>query len=77
MIEIIEVQKIKKWSAVSRIMETQFKIIGRTGKQCRERWHNQLDPSIKTTEWTAEEEVILFRLHNEFGNRWAKISQEL
>ena len=49
LIEIIEVQKIKKWSAVSRAMENQFKIIGRTGKQCRERWHNQLDPSIKTT----------------------------
>lgn len=47
LMQIIQVQKIRKWSAVSRTMEAEFKIVGRTGKQCRERWHNQLDPSIK------------------------------
>lgn len=26
----------------------------RTGKQCRERWYNHLDPSVKKGEWTAE-----------------------
>ena len=25
---------------------------GRIGKQCRERWHNHLNPDIKKEEWT-------------------------
>lgn len=34
---------------------------GRSGKQCRERWHNQLDPSIKKEQWTEEEDRILLQ----------------
>lgn len=30
----------------------------RTGKQCRERWHNHLGEGIKKGEWT--EQVIIF-----------------
>lgn len=26
----------------------------RTGKQCRERWYNHLDPTVKKGEWTEE-----------------------
>lgn len=33
---------------------------GRMGKQCRERWFNHLDPSVKKTEWTPREDEILF-----------------
>lgn len=55
LLDIIQVKKIKKWSTVSKLMESHFKIFARTGKQCRERWHNQLNPSIKNTEWTQEE----------------------
>jgi len=31
----------------------------RHGKQCRERWNNHLDPSLKKSEWSTEEDVIL------------------
>lgn len=77
LMDIIQVKKIKKWSSVSKAMEINFKIFGRTGKQCRERWHNQLDPNIKNTEWTQQEELVLFDCHNKFGNRWARICQQL
>ena len=33
---------------------------GRIGKQCRERWHNHLNPNINAQEWSEEEEWILF-----------------
>lgn len=33
---------------------------GRIGKQCRERWFNHLDPSIKKGEWSPEEDRIVF-----------------
>lgn len=33
---------------------------GRLGKQCRERWFNHLDPTVKKTEWTPHEDEVLF-----------------
>jgi hypothetical protein len=35
---------------------------GRTGKQCRERWHNQLDPAIRKDPWTRSEEDTLLKV---------------
>lgn len=43
----------------------------RSGKQCRERWHNHLNPNIKKEDWSEEEEWILFLSHKAMGNRWA------
>ena len=39
-----------------------------TGKQCRERWHNQLDPNIKKEGWSEEEDLILLHAHTELGS---------
>ncbi|EPZ36294.1 hypothetical protein ROZALSC1DRAFT_29668 [Rozella allomycis CSF55] len=46
----------------------------RNGKQCRERWHNHLDPKIKKGPFTTEEEELLINLHQRLGNRWAEIA---
>jgi hypothetical protein len=35
------------------------------------------DPSIRRDPWTAEEDELIIRLHAEFGNGWALISQQL
>lgn len=45
--------------------------------QCRERWHNQLDPSINKDPWTEEEEITLMVAHHELGNKWAEIAKQL
>ena len=50
---------------------------GRIGKQCRERWHNHLNPWIKKGAWSHEEELILYLLNREKKNKWAEIAQEL
>lgn len=47
----------------------------RLGKQCRERWHNHLNPKIKKTSWTKEEEWILFLMHRKVMNKWAEIAK--
>jgi hypothetical protein len=46
-----------------------------TGKQCRERWHNQLDPNIKKEGWSEEEDRTLLMAHHELGNHWVEISK--
>lgn len=55
---------------------TQF-VPMRSAKQCRERWFNHLDPSVKNTDWTPEEDQIIFDKHQELGGKWALISRML
>lgn len=49
----------------------------RTGKQCRERFHNHLDQGIKKGEWTEHEDRIIIILQKSIGNQWAKITKML
>jgi hypothetical protein len=48
---------------------------GRTAKQCRERWIEQLDPILKHDDWTEEEDQLLIEQHQLLGNKWAEIAQ--
>eukprot|EP00743_Colponemidia_sp_Colp-15_P001362 GILK01001493.1.p1 GENE.GILK01001493.1~~GILK01001493.1.p1 ORF type:complete len:337 (+),score=62.59 GILK01001493.1:116-1126(+) len=50
---------------------------GRTGKQCRERWHNHLAPGVVKTDWSAEEDAILQAEYLKVGSKWAKIAEKL
>jgi hypothetical protein len=45
----------------------------KTAKQCRERWHNSLDPSINQSPWTSKETITFFQLFERYGAKWAKI----
>ena len=48
---------------------------GRTAKQCRERWHNHLDPHIENVKWTEEDDENLLNAYHQFGSRWSMISK--
>lgn len=71
MLALVEEHGTRHWGLIGA------KLNGRTGKQCRERWHNQLDPTINKTPWTEQEEQILLAAHNDLGNRWAEIAKRL
>jgi len=58
-----------KWSGCA------LYIPGRTGKQCRERWFNNLNPDVKKGEWSMEEDEIIFNMYIKFGSAWSKISK--
>ncbi|KAK4787194.1 hypothetical protein SAY86_011027 [Trapa natans] len=48
---------------------------GRTGKSCRLRWYNQLDPRINRKAFSDEEEERLVAAHGVYGNKWAMIAR--
>lgn len=52
-------------------------VLGRSAKQCRDRYRLKLDPNINHGPWTPEEDERLLELHNEMGRCWTKISKLL
>jgi hypothetical protein len=52
-----------------------MRLPGRIAKQCRERWCNHLDPTIKTVPWSVGEDHILIAAVNEMGGKWAEIAK--
>ena len=52
-IELVQKYGPKRWSVIAKHLK------GRIGKQCRERWHNHLNPEVKKTSWTEEEDRII------------------
>jgi Myb-like DNA-binding protein FlbD len=49
----------------------------RTPKQCRERYHQNLKPTLNHDPITAEEGLQIERLVHEIGKRWAEIARRL
>lgn len=54
---LVQEKGAQKWTQIASNLD------GRIGKQCRERWHNHLNPMIKKNPWSKEEEWILYICH--------------
>ena len=70
-IELVALHGAKKWSVIAN------QLPGRIGKQCRERWHNHLNPDINKTPWSPEEDQCILQCHLKLGNKWAEIARVL
>ncbi|KAI6645934.1 Cell division cycle 5-like protein [Oopsacas minuta] len=57
-----------QWSRVASLFHK------KSTKQCKARWFEWLDPSIKKTEWTREEEEKLLNLAKLFPCQWRTIA---
>mmetsp|Transcript_3390 Transcript_3390/g.5222 ORF Transcript_3390/g.5222 Transcript_3390/m.5222 type:complete len:659 (+) Transcript_3390:3-1979(+) len=59
---------LNQWSRISSLL------VRKSAKQCKARWYEFLDPSIKKTEWSKEEEEKLLHLVKLFPNQWRTIA---
>jgi pre-mRNA-splicing factor CDC5/CEF1 len=57
-----------QWSRVASLLTR------KSAKQCKARWYEWLDPSIKKTEWNREEEEKLLHLAKLMPNQWRTIA---
>ena len=65
----VEIHGPDAWDVISKNM------MGRTQRQCRERWRSYLMPSIRNDPWTKEEDELLVRLVEMFNNKWVQIAK--
>uniref|UniRef100_A0A7N0TA83 Uncharacterized protein n=1 Tax=Kalanchoe fedtschenkoi TaxID=63787 RepID=A0A7N0TA83_KALFE len=70
-VQLVNQYGAKKWSTIAQHLP------GRIGKQCRERWHNHLNPTINRDAWTQKEELALIQAHQIYGNKWAELTKFL
>ena len=71
LMQLVETFGPRKWSAIAE------ELPGRIGKQCRERWHNHLNPNLKRKAWSDDEDRRILECHMKMGNRWAEMSKYL
>ncbi|KAG7592880.1 Homeobox-like domain superfamily [Arabidopsis thaliana x Arabidopsis arenosa] len=67
--ELVSIYGPQNWNLIAE------KLQGRSGKSCRLRWFNQLDPRINRRAFTEEEEERLMQAHRLYGNKWAMIAR--
>ncbi|XP_008806025.2 transcription factor CSA isoform X2 [Phoenix dactylifera] len=67
--ELVALHGPQNWNLIAEKLE------GRSGKSCRLRWFNQLDPRINRSAFTEEEEEKLMAAHRLYGNKWAMIAR--
>jgi len=57
-----------QWARIASLLSR------KSAKQCKSRWYEWLDPSIKKTEWTREEEEKLLHLAKLMPTQWRTIA---
>ena len=68
-LQMVKAHGPKRWSQIAA------ELPGRIGKQCRERWHNHLNPEISKEPWSVEEDRIIIANHEKLGTRWAEYAK--
>jgi uncharacterized protein YeeX (DUF496 family) len=73
---LVEKLGLKKWSTVASRISKQFSV-KLSGKQCRERWNNQIDPSISAQDLRPEEQDTIFAFVRQNGSKWSQLAKLL
>ncbi len=59
---------LNQWARISSLL------VRKSAKQCKARWYEWLDPAIKKTEWTREEDEKLLHLAKLLPTQWRTIA---
>ena len=59
---------LNQWSRISSLL------VRKSAKECKARWYEWLDPSIKKIEWSRDEEEKLLHLAKIFPTQWRTIA---
>lgn len=59
---------LNQWARISSLL------VRKSASQCKARWYEWLDPSIKKTDWSREEEEKLLHLAKLLPNQWRTIA---
>jgi myb proto-oncogene protein len=68
---LVRKQGARNWSLIAQA------IPGRSGKSCRLRWCNQLDPAVKKEPFSELEDSHIIQAQKQHGNKWAIIARFL
>lgn len=71
LLELVDSQGAHNWVRISHM------IASRSPKQCRERYHQNLKPTLSHDPITQEEGETIEQLVGEMGKRWAEIARRL
>ena len=71
LLDLVQTQGAHNWVRISQFIQT------RSPKQCRERYHQNLKPSLCHDPISPEEGEVIERLVSEMGKRWAEIARRL
>jgi Myb-like DNA-binding protein FlbD len=71
LLQLVHTQGPNNWVRISQHMQH------RSPKQCRERYHQNLKPSLNHEPISSQEGEMIERMVNEMGKRWAEIARRL
>ncbi|OMJ75736.1 hypothetical protein SteCoe_25074 [Stentor coeruleus] len=74
LIKLMQTSSQKNWNQISKLLSQKIKNSHKSGKQCRERWVNYLNPKLQHKAWKKSEEKRLVELFKVLGKKWTKIS---
>ncbi|KAL9601115.1 MAG: hypothetical protein Q9219_002714 [cf. Caloplaca sp. 3 TL-2023] len=71
LLQLVHTQGAHNWVRISHLIQS------RSPKQCRERFHQNLKPTLNHEPITPDEGELIERLVGEMGKRWAEIARRL
>ena len=69
LLELVAAQGARNWPKIAQSLPH------RNARQCRERYKNYLAPGVSSRPFSDDEEILLRKLINEYGQKWSLIAQ--
>ena len=71
--------KKKSWVEIAKTINSKVhgSLAIRSGKKCKERWANHLNPDIRRGRWSDVEDIIILECHLESPKNWKAICKSL